>query len=221
MSSGTGVWQQAVEAEDGLRETAVAVSISERTATAGYLNTEIAALVRQIFSTSTRRTRIFFAAADSETRITDFCERIGRTVAAIPGGRVAVVHGAAFNPRDEETRSKVLSPVPSRTSATHLTENLWRVPFSVFDAEVKNAAAEARALSAFDHVVFGASIGDCSAPLFCQTCDGAVLVIDANHTRREAALRAKEILVQWNVNILGAVLDNRTFPVPEAIYRRL
>jgi Mrp family chromosome partitioning ATPase len=70
-------------------------------------------------------------------------------------------------------------------------------------------------------VIFGASIHDGAAPLFCKASDGAVLVITANQTRREAAVRAKEILLSWNAQLLGAVLDNRAFPVPESIYRRL
>jgi Mrp family chromosome partitioning ATPase len=48
-----------------------------------------------------------------------------------------------------------------------------------------------------------------------------VLVLTANHTRRESALRAKEQLLQCNAELLGAVLDGRTFPIPKAVYQRL
>jgi protein-tyrosine kinase len=51
--------------------------------------------------------------------------------------------------------------------------------------------------------------------------DGVVLVLEANTTRREAALRVTESLRTTRIPVLGAVLNNRTFPIPEALYRRL
>jgi Mrp family chromosome partitioning ATPase len=51
--------------------------------------------------------------------------------------------------------------------------------------------------------------------------DGLILVLEANSTRRETARRAKQNLERANVRILGAILNNRTFPIPEALYRRL
>jgi len=40
-------------------------------------------------------------------------------------------------------------------------------------------------------------------------------------TRREAARTAKENLFAANVNVLGAVLNNHAFSIPETLYRRL
>lgn len=51
--------------------------------------------------------------------------------------------------------------------------------------------------------------------------DGVVLVLEANSTRREAALRVTENLRTTKVPVLGAVLNNRTFPIPAAVYKRL
>ena len=51
--------------------------------------------------------------------------------------------------------------------------------------------------------------------------DGIVLVVEAEATRREAALTAVENIRSSQVEILGAVLNKRTFPIPEKIYRRL
>jgi hypothetical protein len=48
-----------------------------------------------------------------------------------------------------------------------------------------------------------------------QLADGMVLIVEANQSRREAVLRAKERLENADVRILGAVLDQRTFPIPE------
>ena len=54
-----------------------------------------------------------------------------------------------------------------------------------------------------------------------QLSDGLVLVLEANSTRREAALRATESLNAKQVRVLGAVLNKRTFPIPDSLYHRL
>ena len=54
-----------------------------------------------------------------------------------------------------------------------------------------------------------------------QAADGVVLVLEANATRRVAALSAKEALEAAGVRLLGAVLNDRTFPIPEKLYRKL
>ena len=54
-----------------------------------------------------------------------------------------------------------------------------------------------------------------------QRSDGLILVLEADSTRKKAALMAAENLRASNVPILGAVLNKRTFPIPEKIYSRL
>jgi Mrp family chromosome partitioning ATPase len=54
-----------------------------------------------------------------------------------------------------------------------------------------------------------------------RLADGVVLVIEAHATRREAARKVKESLEAANVRLLGAVLNKRTFPIPEVLYNRI
>jgi Mrp family chromosome partitioning ATPase len=54
-----------------------------------------------------------------------------------------------------------------------------------------------------------------------QFADGMVLVLEANATRRDATARITERLHAMQVKVLGAVLNKRTFPIPESLYRRL
>lgn len=54
-----------------------------------------------------------------------------------------------------------------------------------------------------------------------QIADGLVLIVEANSTRKESALKAIETLRSAHVEVLGAVLNKRTFPIPEFVYRRL
>jgi polysaccharide biosynthesis transport protein len=52
-------------------------------------------------------------------------------------------------------------------------------------------------------------------------CDGVALVLKANSSSRKAARKALEELQTANVAVLGAVLNQRTFPIPDMIYSRL
>lgn len=54
-----------------------------------------------------------------------------------------------------------------------------------------------------------------------QLADGVVLIVSANSTRKEAGRKAKESLEMAGSRLLGAVLNNRTYPIPQPIYDRL
>jgi capsular exopolysaccharide synthesis family protein len=54
-----------------------------------------------------------------------------------------------------------------------------------------------------------------------RIADGAVIVLQADSTRRESALTSLQALRQSHIEVLGAVLNRRTFPIPGFVYRRL
>lgn len=54
-----------------------------------------------------------------------------------------------------------------------------------------------------------------------QATDGIVLVVGSHSTRRQSARMAKESLTSAGVTMFGAVLNQRTYPIPERIYRKL
>lgn len=105
--------------------------------------------------------------------------------------------------------------------------NLWLMTSGCLGSEPLNSArlrtriAELR--DEFDFVLIDISAilsyGD--ATLLAHMTDGAVLVVGSNMTRRESARMAKESLEAASVPILGAVLNKRLFPIPEAIYKKL
>ncbi len=72
----------------------------------------------------------------------------------------------------------------------------------------------------FDYVLIDSAPMNTNAEgaLLGQLADGLVLVLEANSTRREAAVRITESLRSSNVRVLGAVLNKRTFPIPESVY---
>jgi protein-tyrosine kinase len=51
--------------------------------------------------------------------------------------------------------------------------------------------------------------------------DGVVIVLKAHTTRRDSSREAIQSLQTANVRVLGAVLNQRTFPIPEKIYKRI
>jgi len=65
-------------------------------------------------------------------------------------------------------------------------------------------------------------LGDCAESIrLGQLTDGVVLVVEAHMTRRERARSVKDSLDRARVPLLGIVLNNRRFPIPDALYRRL
>jgi Mrp family chromosome partitioning ATPase len=51
--------------------------------------------------------------------------------------------------------------------------------------------------------------------------DGVILVVKAHATRREVAQQVVKELKSANVRMLGAILNERRFPIPESLYQRL
>ena len=118
---------------------------------------------------------------------------------------------------------------PIRSFATPLPiKNLWLMPTGSakpgLDANMGRCRARfAELREEFDHVLVSAPplARESEATLMGQLADGIVLIVEANQSRRDTIRQAKEHLETAQVHILGAVLDQRTFPIPEFLYRRL
>jgi Mrp family chromosome partitioning ATPase len=94
-------------------------------------------------------------------------------------------------------------------------------PSLLSSGQLKTRIAELRAEFAF--VIIDAPPMTLYADAFAlgQLADGLVLILEADSTRKKAALMAATNLRSSNIQILGAVLNKRTFPIPEKIYRWL
>jgi capsular exopolysaccharide synthesis family protein len=108
--------------------------------------------------------------------------------------------------------------------------NLWLVPSGSPTAAAQGLFASGELRSRveelkreFDYVLIDtppvSSNGD--AVVLGQMADGVILVVEANSTRRETARIVKETFEGARIKLLGAILNNRTFPIPEALYRKL
>ena len=107
-----------------------------------------------------------------------------------------------------------------------VTDNLWLVsgdvvPTNSVPPNLDQVRGWIRSLGdEFPYVIISAPpIGLYSdAAIMGQLANGVVLVLEANSTRRVAARKAKQALEGGNVRVLGTILNNRTFPIPEKIY---
>jgi tyrosine-protein kinase Etk/Wzc len=113
---------------------------------------------------------------------------------------------------------------------TRLRSNLWLLPGGTQCAEAlpgligdQMRGRLIEVLATFDYVLLetaAVSVHNDAVALG-TLVDAAVIIVGANVTRREVARRALEQLRAANVHVLGAILTNRAFPIPEPLYRRL
>jgi Mrp family chromosome partitioning ATPase len=61
----------------------------------------------------------------------------------------------------------------------------------------------------------------CEASVLARDVDGVVLVVEADQTRRDQILRARQTIQMANGKLLGLVLNKRSYPVPGWFYRKL
>lgn len=125
----------------------------------------------------------------------------------------------------------VINPGPIKDYAVQIgRRNLWLIPSGSPPHEVHSLFASNQLRSRitelkkqFDFVLIDAppASSHTDGILLGQMTDGVILTLEAHSTRREAARLAKENLKSAGVKILGAVLNNRTFPIPDALYRML
>ena len=112
----------------------------------------------------------------------------------------------------------------------HPEANLWILPcgaaagqlrFSGVNDRLRSRMAELR--GQFKYVVIHSSPLDLDSAsmLLSRWTDGVVMVVEADTTRRATARRMKQDLEAANVRILGVLLNNLTFSIPEVLYRRL
>jgi Mrp family chromosome partitioning ATPase len=199
-------------------------------------------LVRRVFpGTSPESPRVaLFTGLESEAGCAPTCARVAEILAARSEGPVCVVDANFRTPSLHEyfgvenlkgLAEATVESGPVQSFAQQIPEpDLWlitsgkasgKLRFPLMADGLRVRMEELR--DTFKYVIIhsGPLRLETSAMLLSRWTDGVVLVLEANATRRDAARRVKETLDAANVSVLGVVLNNRTFPIPEAIYRRL
>jgi hypothetical protein len=171
---------------------------------------------------------------DPGTRTSNICLELAKVLAVCSTLPVCLINGNQHEvlPSSlDKTNRPLSSPAPDHDHCQEIFPNLWFTTIRDLSSSTENRSSPAHQLKLhlqhlrpkFHFIVIDApdvsSQGD--AAVLGQLADGAILVIEANSTRKAAALQAKKIMRAMDVRILGSVLNNRTFPIPERLYHRL
>jgi len=181
-----------------------------------------------------------FASLEGESGCGSICARTGKILASRAEGPVCVVDANFQTPSLHEyfgvenlkgLAEAAVESGPIQNFVQQIPEHdLWLIPSGIsasqprFPTMADGIRARIKELrDTFRYVVIhsGPLRLHASTMQLSRWTDGVVLVVEANSTRKEAARRVKDNLAAANVSVLGVVLNNRVFPIPDAIYRRL
>jgi Mrp family chromosome partitioning ATPase len=201
-----------------------------------FAGQQVRGLIQQVFFPGWPRParQVVFSAVDPDTDTAAVCCRVCQSMAQQLPGTVCAVEADLHSLKLEKRMvadCAIGEPFAiSSKTGNQLEQNLWLLTSEAF---LKNQTAQLSAAwlrprlselrREFDYTVIHAP----AAGLFSETAllgqlaDGVILVLDAHSTRRAAARKARQELLVANVRLLGTVLKERTFPIPERIYRRL
>ncbi len=196
--------------------------------TASVHEDQIHALVQQLFFRHESRPvrHVGFAPVEASTATATLCIEVARALAEEDRYDVGLIDA---RPDSIPLQNQLQIPSPNRTEATWpIAPRLWMVPRQSWLPDACEQRLTDRNLSRLRELTteFDFSILWCAPVSWLtasigQTCDGLVLVLTANKTRRLVAAQIKDQLSKAQVPLLGTVLAERRFPVPQGLYRSL
>ena len=195
-----------------------------------YAEEQIRGLVRLVFLSSWPKPirQVALCAVNEDADVSGLCTRVATALAEEVAADVCLVGGDGTTLIHDRGTGSQFRRAGFRRVSGQISSNLWIVPQELlWDAGRDVSAGLCRQLEALNRefeysVIQGpAASTHRRAALLGRCCDGMVLALEADSTRRLAAQRTKELLSAAGVNLLGTVLCNRRFPIPEAIYRRV
>lgn len=207
-----------------------------------WASDEALRLVQQIFLLRTQEPPrvVVFAGIDHGNGCSRICRAVAETLATNSRQPVCLVEANFRSPSLPELfdttnhyglTDALLHEGPIRSFAKPMGHDmLWLLssgslaadsPKLLSSSQLKIRLAELRA--EFDFVIIDAPplTRYADAIALGQVSDGLILIVEADSTRKKAAQMAAANLRSSNVLILGAVLNKRTFPIPENIYNKL
>jgi Mrp family chromosome partitioning ATPase len=191
-------------------------------------NQQIEILVQNLFLRPQTRTvrRVAFASVEASGQAAQLCLDIARALASEGRHEVGLIDATV----DELPLPKLLQiPTPTGACAPWaIGQRLWLAPRESWcstngqhRASEQNIQKLRELTTEFDFsIVHSPPVSWLSARIG-QACDGLVLVLTAGQTRQLVATQVKQQLSRAQVHVLGVVLAERQFPVPERLYRSL
>jgi len=208
----------------------------------GAERNEIAKLVNRVFLVGAESPRrVAFMGADASTGCSRICARSAELLAASAAGRsVCVVDANLRAPtlhrhfgmqNQQGLADALLEASPIRKYITRLAGNKlalitagssvdgWQTLLGSQQMQTRISELHRE----FDFVLIDIPpLSQSSGGIaLAKMSDGVILVLKAHSTRREVAQQVVSELKSANVKMLGAILNERRFPIPESIYQRL
>jgi len=199
-------------------------------------------LVQRIFLSQAQKTprAVLFAGIDQGTGCSQICLLVAETLRSAVSGSVCLVEANFRSPSLPELlgttngyglTDALLKDGPIRSFAKPLrTDDIWLLSCGSLGPDSPTLLTSDRMKARFDELrkEFDYILVDApslsryaDATALGRLTDGLVLVLEADSTRKEAAVTVMENLRAAQIQVLGAVLNKRTFPIPELIYQRL
>jgi Mrp family chromosome partitioning ATPase len=196
--------------------------------TASAHDEQVHALVQQLFfgQESKPVRHVGFAAIEASTATATLCLEVAQALAEQDRYKVGLVD-ANLDSLPLQTQLQI--PSPNRAQASWpIAPRLWMVPRHNWMPDAcghritdQNLSRLREVTTEFDFsILWCASISWLTASIG-RACDGLVLVLTANKTRRLVAAQIKDQLTKAQIPVLGTVLAERRFPVPQGLYRSL
>jgi receptor protein-tyrosine kinase len=199
---------------------------------------EMLRLIQRVFLSANENAprQVVLCGVDSENGSSSVCAMAGRTLAANSSRPVCLVDANVRSPRLSgmfgiERKNPFSGPSAAvRDQFVKVGPNLWLAGPSILTEngqvllpldQLKERFTQLRETFEYMLIDAPAAIVSGDAQLLGLVADAAVLVVEANKTRRPTARKAKESLEAAGVRLLGTVLHDRLFPIPKGLYSRL
>ena len=190
--------------------------------TDSFCEEQIQALVQQLFLQHAPRARhVGFAALERGASAGPLCLQVARTLAESGTRDVGLIDA-------QLSSDSLLDQLHLQTrrpdSPWALAPRLWLVPRTNWldgdSSKVWNSSLTRLRTAAmeFDSSVVCFDSFSWITSRISQTCDGLVLVVTANKTRRLVAAQIRDQIRKARIALLGVVLAERRLPVPEGLY---
>src|ERR1019366_9579812 len=188
---------------------------------------QIHAVVQQLFFRHESKPvrHVGFATVEASTETATLCLEVVTALAEEGRYDVGLIDA---HPDAVPLQTQLQIPPPNSAEAWSIAPRLWMVPRQSWLPDAcgqritnQNLSRLRDLTTEFDFSILWCAPVSWLTASIGQTCDGLVLVLTANKTRRLVAAQVKDQLNKAQVPLLGTVLAERRFPVPQGLYRSL
>lgn len=236
--------------EPATREVPIKPEAVPPPASAGYpyscnavVEDEITKLVQRVFvfpDSERSPVAVAFCGVDEGAGCSWVCTHASRILAQQVSGRICIIDGNDRSPSLHQKfrvenglgfaeAMRCSTPISGFIRPTWIG-NLWLMTCGAPEKSASGSPDPARLRSRFadlrhefDYLLIDTPPinSDADAVAIGQLADGIILIVGSNSTRREPARIARERFNAARIPVLGAVLNRRTYPIPDALYRIL